>query len=327
MCVIDGRMKVLVQQKVRNDLEDIMYLLAPFKKTLECVVESTFNWYWLVDGLQEGGYEVCLAHTLGLSMITGAKVKTDPRDALALAKLLRAGMIPKAYVYPKETRPVRDLARRRIRVVNLRAQEYVSLGRLLLQQGTLDYRRYDIKLIIEEDIEGLFRNPWIQLNAKHELARIRLYTAQIREMEGKISETIKDSLKYSRLLDIPGIGKILAITIFYEVGDISRFPSDRDFSSYSRVVTGVAQSGTSCKKGRGSKQGSSYLKWAFSQAAVYAVKNYPKIQRFYERQRRRHRGKGEKLIAYSIVAHKLALAVYHILRDGTKYNEEILFRN
>jgi transposase len=325
--VIDENMSVQVEKKVRNDLQLILDLIKPFKETIECVVESTFNWYWLVDGLQEAGYEICLAHTLGLSMITAAKVKTDRRDALALAKLLRAGMIPKAYIYPKQTRPVRDLTRRRIRLVNLRAQEYTSIGRLLLQQGNLDYRRNDIKLVIEEDIQELFKNPWIQLNAKHELARIRLYTVQIREMEDMILQTVKDCSTYWRLLTVAGVGKILSITIFYEIGEISRFPGEGDFSSYCRVIPGVAQSGTSCKRGRGSKQGNSYLKWALSQASVYAVKSYPKIQRFYERQRRKHRGKAEKLIAYNIVAHKLAVAVYHVLRDGTKYNEEMLFGN
>lgn len=327
VCVVDEDLKVCVQEKVRNDLERILDLLEPYKEALKSVVESTFNWYWLVDGLQEAGYDVCLAHTLGLWMITGAKVKTDRRDAFALAKLLRAGMIPEAYIYPKETRPIRDLIRRRLRVVRLRAQEYSSLRKLLLRQGIIEHTPYEVKRIIEEDLELWFRDPRIQMHAKHELRRIGLYTQQIREMEAVILASVKDCNGYRRLLQIGGIGEILAVTIYYEIGDISRFENARTFSSYCRVVPGVAQSGTSCRRGRGSKQGNAYLKWAFSQAAVHAVRTAPSVRRCYERHLRRHRGTGRKLIAYNIIAHKLAQAVYHVFQNNMDYKEEMLFGN
>jgi transposase len=323
--VIDGKLKVRVQRKVPNDLPRIIQLIEPYKKRLEIVVESTFNWYWLVDGLREAGFDVCLAHTLGLSMITGAKVKTDRRDALALAKLLRAGMIPKAYIYPKETRPIRDLIRKRMRLVNLRAREYGALRKLLYRHGMLAHSRDGIKQVIEDDLELWFRDPRIRLVAVHELRRIWLYTQQIREMERVIFQTVKESVPYERLQEIAGIGKTLAITIYYEVGDIGRFENARVFSSYCRVIPGVAQSGTVTRRGRGSKQGNAYLKWALFQAAVHAVNTSARVRRCYERHLRRHRGKGRKLIAYNIIAHKLAQAVYHVLRYGVKYREEMLF--
>src|SRR5207253_2924758 len=185
------------------------------------VVESTFNWYWLIDGLQAAGFEVVLAHTLGLYLITGAKVKTDRRDAYSLAKLLLAGVVPAAYIYPVETRPVRDLLRRRTRLVQVRAGEYGSLRRLLLRQGIL-----------------------------------------------------------SSKLQV--------------------------FSSYCRLVPGIAQSGNVTRRGRASKQGNHYLKAAFSQAAVHAVRCYPKVRRYYERQLKRHQGRGRQMICYNIIAHKLA---------------------
>lgn len=325
VCVIDEDLSILVQEKVRNELPRIIRLIEPFKNNLQIVVESTFNWYWLIDGLQEAGFEVCLAHTLGLYMITGAKVKTDPRDAFALAKLLKAGVIPKAYIYPKETRPIRDLLRRRSHLVNLRAVEYGSLRRLLLRYGILDHSRNDIKHTVEEDLERWFHHPMVQLHARQELERIHLYTEQIRELEEIILGTVEDRPEYHRLLSIPGIWKILAITILYEVGEISRFRDVRHFSSYCRLVPGIAQSGPSCRRGRGSKQGSPYLKWAFSQAATYAVRYYPKIRRYFDRHLRRHRGRARKLIAYNIIAHKLAQAAYHILRDGTVYRGNMLF--
>ena len=137
ICVIDERVQIVWEQKVRNDIERITKLLEPFKANLQIVVESTFNWYWLVDGLQAAGFDVVLAHTLGLHLITKAKVKTDRRDAFSLARLLLTGVIPKAYIYPAETRPVRDLLRRRAQLVQRRAGEYGSLRRLLLRQGIL----------------------------------------------------------------------------------------------------------------------------------------------------------------------------------------------
>ena len=161
VCVIDNNLSILVQKKVKNELPGIIDLLEPFKENLQIVIESTFNWYWLVDGLQEQGFDVCLAHTLGLYMITGAKVKTDRRDAFALVKLLKAGVIPKEYIYPKETRPTRDLLRRRSKLVQHRAEEYGSLRRLLLREGILDHSRNEIKHTVEEDLKEWFQHPMI----------------------------------------------------------------------------------------------------------------------------------------------------------------------
>ena len=320
VCVIDEDISVRVQEKAPNELHRITDLMEPYKGALRTVVESTFNWYWLVDGLQEAGYEVCLAHPFGLYMITAAKVKTDRRDAFALAKLLKAGMIPEAYIYPKEHRPVRDLLRRRGRLVRLRAEEYGSLRMMLLRYGILEHSRDGIKRAIEQDIELWFKDRVIQLHARQELRRIWLYTEQIRHLEQVILHAAKDRPEYRLLILVPGIGDILALTILYETGDISRFQSARHFSSYCRVVPGVAQSGAISRRGRGSKQGNHYLKWAFTQAATYAVRHAPKVRRSFDRHVRRHRGRG----AYNIIGHKLAQAVYHILRDGKEYREELL---
>jgi transposase len=127
------------------------------------------------------------------------------------------------------------------------------------------------------------------------------------------------------VLTVPGIGKLLAMTIFYEIGPIDRFQDAREFSSYCRLVPGVAQSGPITRRGRHAKQGSPHLKWAFSQAAVYAVCYHPKIRRYFDRHLGRHRGNGGKLIAYNIMAHQVAQAAYHVLRGGTVDREERLF--
>jgi transposase len=258
-------------------------------------------------------------------MITYAKVKTDRRDAFTLANLLRAGVIPKAYIYPAETRPVRDLLRRRLKAVALRAQEYGSLRQLLLREGILECSRNVIKLAEDEDLKLWFSHPLVVLSASQQLQRIDLLSKQIAELEQQVLLLTRDKDDYKRLLEIAGIGKILALSILYEVGEISRFQSVRQFSSYCRVVPGVAQSGQVSRRGRSSKQGNSYLKSALSQAAVAAVRSYPSIRRCYERHLKRHRGSARKLVAYNVVAHKLAQAVYFVLKQGAEYREELIF--
>jgi len=325
ICVINKRLKKVLELKTTNKLEHIKQLLEPYKRDLQIVVESTFNWYWLVDGLQAAGFNVVLAHTLGLYMITAAKVKTDRRDAYALAKLLLVGAIPKAYIYPAETRPVRDLLRRRARLVQVRAGEYGSLRRLLLRQGILSRKQQEIKRADEADLEKWFAHPLVRLHASQELERIGLYSEQLAKLEATILAQAKTEWGFAHLQQLPGIGPIIALTIHYEMGELGRFASEKDFSSYCRVVPGVAQSGPVTRRGRGSKQGNPYLKWALSQAAVHAVRCYPGVRRYYERQLRKHRGRARQLVVYNIIAHKLAQGVYHVLKERTEYREELLF--
>ena len=327
VCVIDEKGERLVDKKVPNRLERVTSLIAPFQKHLECVVESTFNWYWLVDGLRASGYAVCLAHTLGLFMITRAKVKTDRRDAYALARLLKADMIPKAYIYPRSMRPARDLVRHRCRLVRKRADCYGTLRRMLYQHGLLDHGCNSIKGVDDEAIERWFDHPLVRLHGRHELDQIRLYSVQIEEVEQQILAGVKARPAFKRLMEIPGIGAILAITLFFEIGDITRFPSTGDFSSYCRVVNGMAQSAEVVRRGRGGKQGNPYLKHALTEAAVKARRYYQKVQRFHDRCLERHTGRGRMLIANNAVAHKLCMAVYHVLRHEVKYREELLFGN
>src|SRR5207247_4989423 len=181
VCVIDEQLKIVVQQKLRNELVKICQLLGPYKAKLKIVVESTFNWYWLIDGLQAEGFDVVLAHTLGLYLITGAKVKTDRRDAYSVAKLLLLGAVPVAYIYPVHTRPVRALLRRRIHLVQVRAGEYGSLRRVLLRQGILSSKQQEIKTATEAELEPWFAHPLVRLPAIQELRRIELYSQQIGE--------------------------------------------------------------------------------------------------------------------------------------------------
>src|SRR5688500_7159203 len=161
-----------------------------------------------------------------------------------------------------EDRPVRDLLRQRLLLVQRRAELYGRLSRLLLREGIIDASRYQVKELSEEELAQYFTHPLLQLSARQELARITLYSEQITQLEQAILERAQEQAAFERLQQVYGIGRVLALTILYEVGEVSRFENMRHFCSYCRVVPGVAQSGSVTKRGRGSKQGNHYLKWA-----------------------------------------------------------------
>jgi transposase len=325
VCVIDRDLNRLLERNIRNDLATLLSLLKPFRKGLSILVESTFNWYWLVDGLQEAGYEVHLAHTLGLFRITKAKVKTDRRDAYRLAKILHDGEAPLAYIYPKETRPIRDLVRQRTRLVADRGHAYASLRLRLYQHGLANHSRNAAKSWTTEDMDTLLQEPSARFLARQELDRIALLSRQVAAIEELILQAAAGQDGYTGLLQIPGFGKALSAVVFYETGDVNRFPSARQFSSYCRLVPGTADSGGHSKRGRGSKQGNPHLKSAFTQAARCAIRHYPNLRAFYDRQASKHPGRGSKLIATDILGHRLAQAAYHILKEGTDYDDSKLF--
>lgn len=327
VCVIDEAGSALVNRKAPNRIEDILRVLEPFGPGVVVAVESTFNWYWLVDGLQDAGHDVHLGHPLKLAMITKAKVKTDRRDALTLARLLRSGDFPEAYIYPRQTRPIRDLVRQRGKLVTWRAREYSALRLRLYRHGFLDHDRNSAKSITEEELESYFNDRRTRQLLKLERDRVRLLSAQIACLDAAIIQETKDEPGLERLRGVPGLGLALGPVIFYESGDISRFASAKHYSSYSRVVAGCAESDGTAKAPRGRKQGNPHLKAAFSQVAVHAVRCDERVRRFRDRHLSRRRGKSAKPIANGIVAHKLAVAVYQVLRHGKEFNHELIFGN
>lgn len=327
VAIIDDNQRVLSNVRIGNDLAEICEQLKPYRGQIQIVAEATFNWYWLIDGLQADGHVVTLAHTAGLAAISKAKVKTDRRDALTLAKLLRAGMIPPAYIYPSEHRPVRDLLRQRWDLVSMRATEYRRIRNLLYQNNICDLGLADIRALDSEEVERLLAHPLTQAKALLELERIKLYTQQIEAVEQELEAIADPRPEFKLLRDMPGIGTVLALTILYEIGDISRFSDVRNFSSYCRVVPGCADSCETLRHGRNDKSGNPYLKWAFTQAATKAVIHYPRFKQFFERQLRRHGGRAKKIVCYSIVAHLLAKAAFHVLKTKEPYSEDILFKH
>ena len=278
VCIIDKDGKKVKEENLNNDLTLILQFLKPFGKNVHIVVESTINWYWIVDGLQEAGYDVKLAHTLGLYMITEAKVKTDRRDAFKLAKLLRMGEIPEAYIYPKEKRPLRDLLRRRAELVQERALCYSNLRVQFIKYNLNTMSLTDLKQFLPADV-NIMPIPWELKNyCLMILQRVDLLSNQIHQLDTYLKDVTLEDPKFKILLTLPGVLYVLGLTIYYEIGDINRFSNVRRFVSYCRLIPGISQSSDKVKRGKGSKQGNHYLKFAFTQAANIAVRYYPKLK-------------------------------------------------
>lgn len=316
----DNQEKVY-HKRLPNDLPRIIYELEPFRKDIRAVtVESTFNWYWLVDGLMDSGYQVCLANPAANHQYNGLKHSDDKSDAFWLAQMLSLGILRKGYIYPKEERPLRDLFRKRTFFVHQRTSNILSLQGLINRCTARRINSYDIKTLTKEEIERLFKDEHSRLMAISGVNTIRTLNHEIRVIEKAVLEKAKLRREFENLLTVPGIGKTLALTIMYEVGDISRFAKVGNFSSYSRCISGKWTSNDKVKGKGNSKNGNKYLAWAFIEAANIARRYSRRLNSFYQRKE----SSQNKFVAIKALAHKLARASYYIMKDQVPYKEEML---
>jgi transposase len=310
------------QQRLPNELPVILQALAPYRKELVGVgVESTYNWYWLVDGLQAAGYRVHLANTVAIKKCDGLKYSGDFADAAQLAQLLRLGILPQGYICPPERRVVRDLARRRMQLVRLRTTQVLSIENVLSRQTGHRLKSSEVKRLTPEAVEALGFPVDVVLSMQANVVVMRTLQEQIDALEGRLLERVKLEPAFVLLKSVPGIGVALATVIMLEVCDIARFASVGDFSSYCRCVRSVHESNHK-KKGEGNtKNGNEYLSWAFVEAAHCALRSCLQAKRFYERKKRQRNA----TVASKALAHKLARACFHILRTSKPFEVQRCF--
>ena len=320
LCVIDGKDKRLLEAKFDNDASLVIQALKPYKRRLMAVaIESTFNWYWLADALIEAGFDVKLVNTAKVIQYEGLKRTDDRYDAFFLAHLMRLGILPTGYVYPLEQRGLRDLLRRRMRLVQDRTRYLNSLN-------TQYQRQTGQNLSCNKINSKLFRLPIVgdanvQLAMKANLNMCKALKVQIKLLEKSIMSQVKDCKEFNLLKTTNGIGDILAETILLETGDISRFNSPGNYASYCRCVDSC-KSSNGKKKGMGNrKNGNKYLAWAFIEAANFAIRYNLKAKKFYERKKL----KTNNLIALKALAHKLSRACYYIMKQGVPFDENKIF--
>lgn len=321
--IINDDDKRLYGRRIPNDLNRVLMALEPFRDQLEgIVVESTYNWYWLVDGLQDHGYNVHLANPSAIKQYEGLKHTDDKWDSFWLAHMYRLNILPQGYIYPKEHRPIRDLLRRRLLFVRHRTSHILSLQSMVTRNLGFKMSNNDIKKLKIKDAEGLFDSSNLAFMAKNSIAAIEFLKKIIKGIEKLVKSQVKLRKEFVLLQTIPGIGNILALTIMLEVGDINRFAKVGNYSSYCRCVKSQKLSDGKKKGENNKKNGNKYLAWAYVEAAHFAKRYIPKAQRFYQQKMAKANG----AVATKALANKLARASYFIMRDQVPFDEEMLFR-
>ena len=328
VCVMDRQGRKLVHCNVRNnDFQYFLKLIQPYRHSLTVCCECMFGWYWLADACAEAGLTFVLAHALYLRLIHGGKNKNDRIDSEKITHLLRSNLIPPAYVYPAELRPLRALLRQRLVYVWSRAELLARISsHQLAHNRTPAKQTRRIRDPWEEELLAAEDHPLRQFALKNDLAMIRHYDAQIKLLEGRLVSLAKkhSGREFALLQSVPGIGLSLGLTILHEIGPIERFPTVKDFLSYCRLVKGTVASAGKIKGLRGAKLGNPYLRWAFGEAAVIAKRDHAIIGPLAQRLEARFQG--NKFKANTVVAIKLARAVYFMLRDKTVFDPERLIR-
>jgi transposase len=303
-------------------LDQILKGLEPFKDNIEGIaVESTYNWYWLVDGLMAAGYRVHLVNTAAVKQYEGLKYTDDDPDAFWLAHLLRLGILPTGHIYPKESRGVRDLLRKRGQLVRQRTAHILSIENLYARNSGDRLSCNAIKCLTEEQIQQQFADPNVALAIDSNRILMNALDQQIKVLEQALLKQTKLNPRYRKLLTIDGVGEVLALTITLETGDIGRFAQVGNFTSYCRCV-GSEKLSNGKKKGQGnSKNGNKYLAWAFVEAANFAIRFNEQAKRFYQRKA----AKRNRVVALKAVANKLARASYYVMRDQVPFDSTKLF--
>jgi transposase len=326
VCVMDRQGKKLVHTNVKNnDFAFFLKLVTPYRHDLTVCCECMFGWYWLADACAAANLTFVLAHALYVKAIHGGKNKNDRIDSEKLTHLLRSNLIPPAYVYPADKRPLRALLRQRLFFVWTRAELLARINSHQLAHNRVPPKRtcrtrdpWEEALLQAED------HPLRQLALKNEMAMIRHFDHQIFQLEEELQRQTKKvaGRDYTLLQGVPGIGESLGLTILYEIGDIDRFPTVKDFLSYCRLVKGTVASAGKIKGLRGAKLGNPYLRWAFGEAAVIAKRDHQVIGPLA--QRLEAQMGGNKFKANTVVAIKLARAVFFMLKNKTVFDPERL---
>ena len=315
--VSDETDRVLYQRRLPNDLAMIIGALEPYRGELAgVVVESTYNWYWLVDGLKAAGHHVHLANPAAMKQYEGIKHRGDESDAQYLAHLLRLGILPTGYICPPAERAVRDLARKRLQLVRTRNAQVVSVESNLARQtgGRLTSNAVKRMTLAEAAALGLPDDVTAAMAAN--VAVIQTLNVEIAKLEARLRKALRLRREYRVLITVPGIGEVLATLIMLETGAIERFAAVGNFASYARCVDSVHRSNNK-KKGAGNvKNGNKYLAWAFIEAANFARRYCPQAKRFYERKKAATNG----IVATKALAHKLARACYHMLKERQPFD-------
>jgi transposase len=312
VAVIDEHGELSLSRRIVNDRETFLELLGGLEGESRIAVEATYGWEWLAELLEDAGYDIHLAHPLRTRAIAAARVKTDAVDAKTLAHLLRADLLPEAYVAPRELRDLRELLRHRIALTAMRSALKNRVHAILAKHG------------ITRQHSDLFGK-----GGRHFLAELKLRDAPRRRLDSllaliddfdrEVEQTTKEIDQRARaddrvdvLCQIRGVGCYTAMLIIAEVGEIERFPDARHLCAWAGLTPTVRSSDGKARLGHISRQGSPALRWALVEAAQKSTIGGGPLRETFERIAKR---RGRK-VAKVAVARQILTLSYYGLRDG-----------
>jgi transposase len=317
--ILDHKGKTVLERDLPANPDAFLDAIKAFRKDLVVGVECMFAWYWLADLCADQGIAFVLGHALYMKAIHGGKAKNDRIDAGKLAAMLRGGVFPLAYAYPRAKRQTRDLLRRRSFFVRQRAQ---LIAHIVNTNSQFNLPPFPKKLTYaanrSDEIAERFTDPSTRLMIQADLALIDHYDEQIHELESYLVKNAKvdDPVTFGLLRTTPGIGPILGLVLLYEIDAIARFPAVGNLLSYARLVRCEHESGGKKKGSGGKKIGNAHLKWAFSEAACLMIRAVPAVKSWMQRQEK----KCGKRKALAILEAKIGRAVYHLWRKQVPFD-------
>jgi transposase len=322
-CAIrDETGKPVFRKRLPTELPVILETLEPYRAKLETIaVESTYNWYWLVDGLMDAKYPVRLANPAAMERYEGMKETDDKSDALWLAEMLRLGILPEGYIYPKEIRSVRDMLRRRMLIVRQRTQMLLSLESMITRCTGDSVSGSTLKTWTRREVKESFDDVYYRDAAWAMLRLVQRQSDLAKELEDAVKNRVKLIGSYRRLIGIVGIGQILGITIMLETGPIGRFAAAGKYASYCRMVRSRASSNGKKKGENNRKNGNKYLSWAYIEAANFAQRHHEGVKKWFQRKA----AKTNRVVALKALGCKLAKAAFYVMRDEVDFDERMLF--
>jgi len=320
VCILDQQGNILVHKNIKANPQALMQVVEPYLDDLVIGVECMFSWYWVADLCRERQITFILGHALYMKAIHGGKAKNDRIDSNKIAVLMRGGMFPEAYVYPREMRGTRDLMRRRMHLMRKRSELLAHIHNTNSQYNLPEIRKNLRYAFNRDGIAKRFSDPSVCKSIELDITLIEFYDKQLSKVEWFIQQHALTCDQHSLILlrTVPGIGKILSLVILYEIHTIERFPKVQNFASYCRLIKCKKVSAGKSYGTSGKKIGNAYLKWAFSEAAVLFLRKNPEAQAWLQRMANKH----NKARALTILAHKLGRAVYFMLQRKTVFDQE-----
>jgi transposase len=325
LCVVNTAGAVLLSRNIDCTPQAFLSAVKGFRDDLVVAAECMFTWYWLADLCARENIPFVLGHALYMRAIHGGKAKNDRIDAHKIAVLLKGGMIPQAYVYPPEMRATRDLLRRRNHLMRKRSELIAHIQNTISQYNLPAFEGRIRKRHERDGLLAHFPDVQVRNSVGLDLALIDHYDELLPKLERHIRACAKghDARSLVLLRSIHGADLIIPLIILYEIHDISRFPRVQDFLSYCRLVKPTRESAGKIQGHSGRKIGNAHLKWAFGELATTFLRANPRAQSLHEQLKKKH-GKGKAL---SILAAKLARAVYFMLSRGRVFEADRFYQN